>query len=91
MQQYDPESSEHQQELLRLWGFAFPGVASPSGNLRDQKWTEMGWQRDDPASDFRGAGFISLENHLYMAQVQSLNLSSMTMKKRRRRTIWNVE
>lgn len=31
----------------------------------------MGWQRDDPSSDFRGAGFAALENLLYLARVST--------------------
>ncbi|MFS7902839.1 putative ELMO domain-containing protein [Helianthus anomalus] len=29
---------------------------------------EMGWQGKDPSTDFRGGGFISLENLLYLAR-----------------------
>jgi hypothetical protein len=28
----------------------------------------MGWQGKDPSTDFRGGGFISLENLLYFAR-----------------------
>ena len=31
----------------------------------------MGWQRNDPSSDFRGAGLIALQNLLYMAQARA--------------------
>ncbi|KAG9147448.1 hypothetical protein Leryth_024929 [Lithospermum erythrorhizon] len=29
----------------------------------------MGWQGKDPSTDFRGGGFISLENLLYFARM----------------------
>ena len=57
-----------QEALQRLWGHAFPGV--PWEGVRAQRWRDMGWQRDDPRSDFRGGGFASLQNHLYMAKVR---------------------
>lgn len=56
-----------QDGLKRLWEHAFPGVAWQG--LLSNKWTDMGWQRNDPSSDFRGAGLIALQNHLHMAQV----------------------
>lgn len=50
-----------------LWDVAFPG--HPWEGLHADRWTDMGWQRNDPSSDFRGAGLIALQNHLFMAQV----------------------
>lgn len=65
---FDKEDSAHQDALKQLWGFAFPGQAY-SSLYGDSKWTEMGWQQNDPSTDFRGAGFIALENLLFLAQV----------------------
>ena len=56
-----------QEALQRLWGVAFPGHAWEG--LQADRWMDMGWQRNDPSSDFRGAGLIALQNHLFMAQV----------------------
>ena len=59
---------KHSQDgLKRLWEHAFPGV--PWQGVQADKWVDMGWQRNNPSSDFRGAGLIALHNHLYMAQV----------------------
>jgi hypothetical protein len=63
-----------QAELQRLWGFAFPGA--PWQGLQAERWTDMGWQRDDPSSDFRGAGLIALQNLLYLAQARPCCLVS---------------
>lgn len=71
-QPFDAQDPAHQDALRQLWGHAFPGV--PCISLRHERWTEMGWQRDDPASDFRGAGFVALENLLFMAQASSFPL-----------------
>ena len=56
-----------QDALQVLWEVAFPG--HPWEGLQADRWTDMGWQRNDPSSDFRGAGLIALQNHLFMAQV----------------------
>ena len=56
-----------QDALQTLWSVAFPG--QPWEGLRSDRWIDMGWQRNDPSSDFRGAGLIALQNHLFMAQV----------------------
>ena len=57
-----------QETLQKLWSCAFPGEPWPEG-LKSQRWTAMGWQRDDPTSDFRGGGYFSLQMLLYLAQV----------------------
>ena len=59
-------AGKRQDDLRRLWGHAFPG--SPWQGLITAWWTDMGWQRDDPSSDFRGAGLVALQNLLFMAQ-----------------------
>ena len=64
--EYDGADAEHVSALERLWGHAFP--REPFTAVRNARWADMGWQRDDPASDFRGAGYIALELHLYMAE-----------------------
>ncbi|KAB1223102.1 ELMO domain-containing protein A [Morella rubra] len=37
-------------------------------SLKSDLWKEMGWQGPDPSTDFRGGGFISLENLIFFAQ-----------------------
>ncbi|BDA43952.1 probable engulfment and cell motility protein 3 [Coccomyxa sp. Obi] len=65
---FDADNPEHVEGLKRLWEHAFPGV--PWQGVQADKWVDMGWQRNDPSSDFRGAGLIALHNHLHMAQEQ---------------------
>ncbi|KAK9916118.1 hypothetical protein WJX75_008858 [Coccomyxa subellipsoidea] len=65
---FDADNPEHIDGLKRLWEHAFPGV--PWQGVQADKWVDMGWQRNNPSSDFRGAGLIALHNHLYMAQEQ---------------------
>ena len=61
-----------QDALQTLWHAAFPG--HPWEGLQAERWVDMGWQRNDPSSDFRGAGLIALQNHLFMAQVRFAHL-----------------
>lgn len=43
-----------QAALRELWGTAFPGSPYPEGvPPKHPKWKEMGWQGDDPGTDFR--------------------------------------
>ncbi|KAG6423505.1 hypothetical protein SASPL_113903 [Salvia splendens] len=63
---YDETRNEHQEVLQALWDATFPGVKL-KGMISEQ-WKDMGWQGANPATDFRGCGFLSLENLLYFAQ-----------------------
>jgi hypothetical protein len=63
---YDSSIPQHQEALKDLWKLAFP-EEELHGIVSDQ-WKEMGWQGKDPSTDFRGGGFISLENLLYFAR-----------------------
>lgn len=63
---YDSSNPDHQEALRALWHAAFPG--EELHGLISEQWKEMGWQGKDPSSDFRGGGFISLENLLYFAR-----------------------
>ncbi|XP_038703096.1 ELMO domain-containing protein A-like isoform X2 [Tripterygium wilfordii] len=66
---FDASRMDHQEALKALWSATFPGQEL-HGLISDQ-WKEMGWQGRDPSTDFRGAGFISLENLLFFAKTFS--------------------
>ncbi|CAI0381214.1 unnamed protein product [Linum tenue] len=75
---FDTSRTDHQAALRALWSATYPDIKL-CGLVSDQ-WKEMGWQGKDPSTDFRGAGFISLENLLFFAKTFSvydpkLNLS----------------
>ncbi|KAJ0054663.1 hypothetical protein Pint_00084 [Pistacia integerrima] len=63
---YDGSIPEHQEALRALWNVAFP--EEELHGLISEQWKEMGWQGKDPSTDFRGGGFISLENLLFFAK-----------------------
>ncbi|THG05782.1 hypothetical protein TEA_007630 [Camellia sinensis var. sinensis] len=63
---FDGSLLEHQDALKQLWRLAYPDRELPS--LKSELWKEMGWQGSDPSTDFRGGGYISLENLIYFAK-----------------------
>ncbi|KAG6485498.1 hypothetical protein ZIOFF_054036 [Zingiber officinale] len=63
---YDSSKKEHQEALKAIWGAAYPGVELLG--LISEQWKDMGWQGKDPSTDFRGGGFISVENMLFFAR-----------------------
>ncbi|XP_019188379.1 PREDICTED: ELMO domain-containing protein A-like isoform X1 [Ipomoea nil] len=83
---YDRSIPEHQSALRALWNAAFP-----EEELRDlisEQWKEMGWQGKDPATDFRGGGFISLENLLYFANNFPNSFQDLLQKREGDRSMW---
>ncbi|KAK1273443.1 hypothetical protein QJS04_geneDACA012526 [Acorus gramineus] len=83
---YDGSRVEHQEALRALWYAAFPGE-----ELRDlisEQWKEMGWQGKDPSTDFRGGGFISLENLLFFAKNFPKSFQDLLWKQEGDRAMW---
>ncbi|KAL6008340.1 hypothetical protein ACLOJK_033849 [Asimina triloba] len=69
---YDGSNPDHQETLRALWCTAFPGVELHG--LVSEQWKDMGWQGKDPSTDFRGGGFISLDNLLFFAKTFPISL-----------------
>ncbi|KAK9152657.1 hypothetical protein Sjap_000137 [Stephania japonica] len=63
---FDETRPDHQEALRELWKAAYPDVHL-TGLISDQ-WKDMGWQGPNPSTDFRGCGFVSLENLLFFAR-----------------------
>ncbi|KAH6767518.1 ELMO/CED-12 family protein [Perilla frutescens var. hirtella] len=83
---YDGSIPEHQEALWSLWHAAFP-EKKLHGLISDQ-WKEMGWQGKDPSTDFRGGGFISLENLLYFERNFSKSFQDLLRKQEGDRAMW---
>ncbi|KAL0397658.1 UNVERIFIED_CONTAM: ELMO domain-containing protein A [Sesamum calycinum] len=83
---YDSSVPEHQEALRALWHVAFPG--EELRGLISEQWKEMGWQGKDPSTDFRGGGFISLENLLYFARNFPKSFQDLLRKKEGDRALW---
>ncbi|KXZ44016.1 hypothetical protein GPECTOR_75g740 [Gonium pectorale] len=65
-ERFDVSDVSHQDSLRRLWSLAFP--EEPCTALKCARWKDMGWQGEDPGTDFRGAGRYGLENLIYLAE-----------------------
>ncbi|KAJ4849063.1 hypothetical protein Tsubulata_037808 [Turnera subulata] len=72
---FDASRKDHQEALKALWSATYP--ERQLNGLISEQWKEMGWQGRDPSTDFRGAGFISLENLLFFAKTFSTSFQSL--------------
>jgi len=57
LERYNSECEQHEDLLLELWKNA--GIGELEGR-KSKQWQELGFQGNDPASDFRGGGILSL-------------------------------
>jgi len=60
---YSSENDEHEKMLMQLWKALRPETSLDS--RVSKQWTEIGFQGDDPATDFRGMGILGLQNLIY--------------------------
>ncbi|CEP11931.1 hypothetical protein [Parasitella parasitica] len=63
---YDSSNHLHEEKLLKLWEKMMPDTELES-RLSTQ-WIEIGFQGNDPATDFRGMGLQGLDDLLYFIQ-----------------------
>jgi len=63
---YDADNLVHEQQLLQLWSLLQPGV--PLMTRKTKQWQNIGFQGDDPKTDFRGMGLLGLKNLLYFTK-----------------------
>ncbi|PWA71345.1 ELMO/CED-12 family protein [Artemisia annua] len=83
---YDSSIPRHQEALRALWKASFP--EEELHDLISEQWKEMGWQGKDPSTDFRGGGFISLENLLYFARNFPKSFQDLLRKREGVRSMW---
>ncbi|XP_020108846.1 ELMO domain-containing protein A [Ananas comosus] len=83
---FDGSRVDHQDALKQLWRLAYPNRAIPP--LKSELWKEMGWQGTDPSSDFRGGGFVSLENLIFFAQKYPDSFQMLLHKQEGQRAEW---
>lgn len=65
--QYDAENPEHEQKLLTLWKLLV-GDEEHLENRISNQWQDIGFQGDDPKTDFRGMGILGLDNLVFFAR-----------------------
>ncbi|KAI7861284.1 ELMO/CED-12 family-domain-containing protein [Spinellus fusiger] len=63
---YDSFNPVHEALLLQLWDVLMPHTSLE--HRISHQWTEIGFQGDDPATDFRGMGMQGLDDLVYFAQ-----------------------
>ncbi|CAI0569072.1 unnamed protein product [Linum tenue] len=83
---FDGSLVEHQDALKQLWRLAYPDRLLPS--LKSELWKEMGWQGCDPSTDFRGGGYISLENLIFFARNYPISFQRLLHKIDGKRAEW---
>lgn len=83
---YDSSITEHREALRALWNAAYP--EEELRGLISEQWKEMGWQGKDPSTDFRGGGFISLENLLFFARNFPKSFQDLLRKQEGDRSVW---
>ena len=71
---YDGSKATHVQALQKLGSLLWP-EAEPG--LRSERWKEVGFQSADPSTDFRGAGFLGLNQMVYFAEQHPSQLAAM--------------
>lgn len=64
--QYDSANVEHEEKLLKLWTLLMADI--PLENRVTKQWQDIGFQGDDPKTDFRGMGILGLDNLLFFAE-----------------------
>ncbi|XP_018422943.1 PREDICTED: ELMO domain-containing protein 2-like [Nanorana parkeri] len=65
-QPYNSDNPEHEQQLLELWDLLMPHEKLKSRITK--QWGDIGFQGDDPKTDFRGMGILGLANLLYFSR-----------------------
>ncbi|XP_026755590.2 ELMO domain-containing protein 2 [Galleria mellonella] len=63
--QFDSNDPSHEEKLLKLWSLLVPNELLES--RVSKQWQAIGFQGDDPKTDFRGMGLLGLENLLFFA------------------------
>lgn len=65
-QSFDCENNSHENMLLRLWDLLMPSEKLESRITK--QWGDIGFQGDDPKTDFRGMGMLGLTNLIFFSE-----------------------
>ncbi|XP_012674362.2 ELMO domain-containing protein 2 [Clupea harengus] len=63
---FDSEKEEHEKMLLKLWDLLMPSTTLESRVTK--QWGDIGFQGDDPKTDFRGMGMLGLTNLVFFSE-----------------------
>uniref|UniRef100_A0A8D0E214 ELMO domain containing 2 n=1 Tax=Salvator merianae TaxID=96440 RepID=A0A8D0E214_SALMN len=65
-QPYNSDNKEHEEQLIELWNLLMPHEKLKARITK--QWCDIGFQGDDPKTDFRGMGMLGLANLLYFSK-----------------------
>uniref|UniRef100_A0A8C6XUW2 ELMO domain containing 2 n=1 Tax=Naja naja TaxID=35670 RepID=A0A8C6XUW2_NAJNA len=65
-QVYNSDNKEHEEQLMELWNLLMPHEKLKARITK--QWCDIGFQGDDPKTDFRGMGMLGLTNLLYFSK-----------------------
>ncbi|XP_010217986.1 PREDICTED: ELMO domain-containing protein 2 [Tinamus guttatus] len=63
---YDSDNKEHEEQLIELWNLLMPHESLKA--RISKQWCDIGFQGDDPKTDFRGMGMLGLMNLVYFSK-----------------------
>lgn len=63
---YDSHNTQHEGMLLKLWDLLMPSTKLESRVTK--QWGDIGFQGDDPKTDFRGMGMLGLTNLAFFSE-----------------------
>uniref|UniRef100_A0A3Q2QDB4 ELMO/CED-12 domain containing 2 n=1 Tax=Fundulus heteroclitus TaxID=8078 RepID=A0A3Q2QDB4_FUNHE len=63
---FSSDNPEHEAMLLKLWDLLMPTVELESRVTK--QWGDIGFQGDDPKTDFRGMGLLGLINLVFFSE-----------------------
>ncbi|NXA47183.1 ELMD2 protein, partial [Nothocercus julius] len=63
---YDSDNKEHEEQLIELWNLLMPHESLKA--RISKQWCDIGFQGDDPKTDFRGMGMLGLVNLVYFSK-----------------------
>ncbi|XP_074085363.1 ELMO domain-containing protein 2 isoform X2 [Macrotis lagotis] len=72
---YDSDNQHHEELLLKLWNLLMPNEKLKARITK--QWIDIGFQGDDPKTDFRGMGLLGLINLVYFYAIVGINLTEM--------------
>lgn len=64
VQLFDDKNKDHENLLKQLWTISFPDQ-DPPPNLKSKRWQAVGFQGENPRTDFRGGGVVGLQCIVY--------------------------
>lgn len=85
-QKFDIDNPAHEALLRELWAVAYPGKELPA--LRGKHWKDMGWQGEDPATDLRSAGLMSLQQLVTFGREHDKAFQRLLNKTEGKRSDW---